>query len=97
MCAEWGEAEKRGERDMVLWWIANALVLLAVVPLVVILAQRVIVNAQEISRYADDILVHGVGLTGELAPLPALTETNDLIGVATGHAVAYVTALDRLV
>lgn len=82
---------------MVLWWIANALVLVVVVPLVVVLASRVIANAQEIARYADDILVHGVGLTANLEPLPALTTTNELVGVATGHAVAYVTALDRIV
>jgi hypothetical protein len=82
---------------MVLWWIANVLVLVAVVPLVVYLAQRVIDAANEISRYADDILTHGVGLTAALEPLPALQETNSLIGTATGHAVRYVTALERIV
>jgi hypothetical protein len=82
---------------MVLWWIANALLLVAVVPLVVYLAQRVIGGGNEVSRYADDILIHGVGLTAAVEPLPALRETSDLIGTATGHAVRYVTALDRIV
>jgi hypothetical protein len=82
---------------MILWWIANAVVLLVVVPLVVMLANAVIANAKEIAHYAEDILTHGVGLTANLEPLPALGETNELIGVATGHAVDYVTALDRIV
>lgn len=82
---------------MVWWWIGNALLLLAVVPVVVVLATRVIRAGQEIKRYADDILVHGVGLAGALDPVPALHDTNSLVQTATGHAVRYVTALDRMV
>lgn len=82
---------------MLLWWVANAILLFAVVPLVVVLANRVIAGAREIADYADDILVHGVGLTAAVEPLPALEESGELVRTATGHAVDYVTALDRLV
>jgi hypothetical protein len=82
---------------MVLWWIANALILLAVIPLVVILASRVIADAQEIAGYADDILTHGLGITTTLEPLPALQDTKDLIGRSGSHALDYATALDRIV
>ena len=82
---------------MVLWWIGNALLLLVVVPLIVVLATRVIRVAQEIKRYADDILVHGVGLAGALDPVPALLDTRALVATATQHAVRYVNALDRMV
>lgn len=82
---------------MWLWWIGNVVLALVVVPLVVLLANRVIRPATEIRRYADDILVHGVELTKNLAPVPALIDTRDLVQVATGHAVRYVTALDGLV
>lgn len=82
---------------MVLWWIANAVALLVVVPLVILLANRVIRAGEEIADYADDILVHGVGLSGNLDPVPALLDTQDLVRTATGHAVRYVTALDRAV
>ena len=82
---------------MWLWWIGNLVLALVVVPLVVLLANRVIRPATEIRRYADDILVHGVELTKNLAPVPALIDTRDLVRVATGHAVRYVTALDGLV
>ncbi len=82
---------------MVLWWIANAVALVVVVPLVILLANRIIRAGIEINHYADDILEHGVLLSGNLDPVPALLDTQDLVGVATGNAVRYVTALERLV
>ena len=82
---------------MWLWWIANAIILLIVVPLVVILANRVIRPAVEIQAYSDDILEHGVNLTENLAPVPALIDTDDKIVDITGEAVRYVTALRRMV
>lgn len=82
---------------MVLWWIGNAALLLVVIPLVILLANRVILPALEIRRYADDILEHGVLLAGNLDPVPALAETGDLVRQATHNAVRYVTALDRVV
>lgn len=82
---------------MWLWWVANALILLAVVPLVILLANRVIRPAVEIQAYADDILEHGVNLTAHLAPVPALVETDATITDITGEAVRYVTALRRMV
>ena len=77
---------------MVLWWICN-LVLLALVLTAALLAHRVIVVAREIRRYADDILVHGVGLTAALDPLPALEDTRQLVTAVTDHAGAYLEAL----
>lgn len=82
---------------MVVWWIANALALLVVVPLVVLLANRVIAQALEIRQYTDEILVHGVRLTGTLDPLPALADTRTAVAEAGEHAGRYVTALHRIV
>jgi integral membrane sensor domain MASE1 len=81
---------------MVLWWLANVVALLVVVPLVLFLANRIMREGAEINAYADDILAHGVGLSANLIPVPALVETAQLVGVAKGHAVRYVVALDRL-
>ena len=80
-----------------LWWIANAIILLVVVPLVVFLANRVIRPALEIQEYADDVLEHGVKLTEHLVPVPALVETDRLIAGVTDEAVRYVTALRKMV
>jgi hypothetical protein len=79
---------------MILWWIGNV-ILLAAVLAAALLAHRVIVQALEIRRYADDILVHGVGLAGTLDPVPALAETNDLVARVTDRAGAYVAALEQ--
>ncbi len=82
---------------MVILWIMAAVGLLVVAPVVVILASRVIRPALESARYADDILVHGVGISENVAPVPALVSTRELVGEVTANAVAYVTALRRLV
>lgn len=77
-------------------WIMSAVGLFVVAPIVVLLASRVISYALESARYADDILVHGVGLSVNVAPVPALLDTRELVTEVTGNAVAYVTALRRL-
>lgn len=82
---------------MVIWWIGNALLLVVVAPVVILLANRVIRAGLEITDYADDILVHGVGLSGNLDPMPALLDTQSLVQTATGNAVRYVDALKPLV
>ena len=82
---------------MWLWWIANLISLLVVVPLVVLLANRVIRPAVEISRYSDDILEHGVLLTENLEPVPVLADTVQLGREITQQAVRYVTALHRVI
>ncbi len=81
---------------MVVLWVMSALGLLVVAPLVVALASYVIRPALESARYADDILVHGVGISAALEPVPALLTTRELVGSVTENAVAYVGALRRL-
>jgi len=75
----------------------SAVGLLVVAPVIVVLASYVIRPALECARYADDILVHGVGITAAVEPVPALLTTRELVGEVTDNAVAYVGALRRLV
>jgi uroporphyrinogen-III decarboxylase len=82
---------------VVLWWIANLIALVVVVPLVIYLANKLIREAVASKRYAEEILVHGVGITGNLDPVPALGQTAALSAVAKANAVDYVTALHDLV
>jgi hypothetical protein len=65
-----------------LWWIGNAVLALVVVPVVVFLANRLIRLTLEIRRYADDVLEHGVGLTGTLDAVPKLVHTRELTSAA---------------
>jgi hypothetical protein len=80
---------------MVLLWIANLLVLLVVVPLVLLLAGRVLRLLHEAQRYAADIRTHTTGLTGALEPVPELADTRDRVAVVKEHAAGYVAALER--
>lgn len=81
---------------MVVFWVMSAVGLLVVAPLVVALASYVIRPGLECARYADDILVHGVGIAAAVEPVPALVTTRELVGEVTVNAVAYVGALRRL-
>ncbi len=81
---------------MWLWWVANAVLLLAVVPVVLLLANRVMRPAVEIERYAQDILTHGVALTEALVPVPAVAQTRDLVRTAHGGAGEYVNSVAPL-
>ncbi len=79
-----------------LWWLALAVFFVLIVPVVVFLAARIVVAARRIRDYAADILEHGVGLAGNLDPVPELATTGDLVRqVATGIG-RYGAALRRL-
>lgn len=63
-----------------MWWsIGIGALLLVVIPLVAFLAHRMLGHIAEIKRYADDVLEHGVGVTKNLAPVPALLDTRELV------------------
>jgi len=79
---------------MILWWIGNAVFLLAVIPLVVFLLNRVLRPALQIRKYVSDILDHGVALTGELDSFVLLDTTRDLVGQAVEPAARYVKAIE---
>ncbi|HEY2550473.1 MAG TPA: hypothetical protein VGI64_07835 [Streptosporangiaceae bacterium] len=69
---------------MVLWWIGNALLLVAVLPVVIYLLNRVLAAVERIRGATDDILSGGVELVGELKGVPDGLATTD----ATVHEVA---------
>lgn len=79
-----------------MWWIGNLVFGLLVLPLVVLLLNRVLRPIYQINEYADDILVHGVGLTGTLDAVPKLVTTKELTGAALGLVQRYGAAIQRL-
>ena len=81
---------------MFLWWIGNAVLGFVVIPVVLLFANRVLRPTLVIKEYADDILVHGVGLTGTLDAVPKLVTTKELTGAALGLVGRYGAALKRL-
>lgn len=81
---------------MTLWWIANALLLLVIIPVVAFLLHRLREPVREIRAYADDILEHGVGAIGELDAVDELAETRQRIGVLRDQVVTYGQAVARI-
>ena len=78
------------------WWIGILVLLLVVIPTVLLLIQRLLRHIAEIRHYADDVLQHGLGIAGNLEPVPALAETRDLVGRVGAGLGEYVAAVDRL-
>jgi hypothetical protein len=82
---------------MVLWWIGNALLLVAVVPILVALLNRVLAALERIRGATDDILAGGVALTGYLDDVPEMLAVTDrtIDEVAVG-AVRYAGSVAKL-
>ncbi len=80
-----------------LWWIGNALLLLAVVPILVALLNRVLSALERIRGASDEILGGGVGLIGEVDRVPELLAVTDqtIEDVALG-AVRYAGSVGKL-
>lgn len=81
---------------MVLWWLANAILLLVVAPYLILLANHVLRPATEIRKCADDILEHGVALSKNVEPIPALSDTRSSISRIKGLAVRYLSSAGKL-
>lgn len=81
---------------VILWWIGVAALFLAVIPLVLVLVQRVLTHLREIKSYAEDVLAHGVAVTENLEPVPELLQTRDLVNSVSGKFGQYVGTVNRL-
>lgn len=81
---------------MIGWYIGDAIGLFVVVPVVIFFLNRLLRPAMEINSYADDILAHGVALTGTLDAIPKLAETRQLTASARQGVASYGAALQRL-
>ncbi len=82
---------------MVLWWIGNAILLVAVLPVVIFLLNRILAALERIRAASDNILAGGGALVGELQGVPEALATTDatISAVATG-AVRYAGSVARL-
>lgn len=82
---------------MTLWWIGNVVLVLAVVPVLVALLNRVLSALERIRKASDEILAGGVALIGEVDAVPELLEVTDrtIEDVSTG-AVRYAGSVGKL-
>jgi hypothetical protein len=82
---------------MVLWWIGNAILIFAVLPIVAVLMNRIVTAVDRIRKTVDDILYNGVILTGELDNVPELlAETDSTVKEVSIGATRYVKRVGHL-
>jgi hypothetical protein len=82
---------------MTLWWIGNVILLVAVLPVVIYLLNRVLAALERIRGAADNILSGGVALIGELNGLPeALATTDETVKEVSVGAVRYAGSVAKL-
>jgi hypothetical protein len=82
---------------MVLWWIANVILLVVILPVVIALLNRVLAALERIRGATDQILAGGVALIGELDGVPGLLATTDkTIGEVSVGAVRYAGSVAKL-
>ncbi len=81
---------------MVWWWLGNIVLIFVVPPVVLLFLNKVIRPVLEIDRYVEDVLEHGVLLSGTLDSVPTLIRTCELTGVCRLNVTRYGLALARL-
>jgi hypothetical protein len=82
---------------MIWWWIGNVVLLLAVLPVVIALLNRVLAAVERIRGATDEILTGGVALIGNLDGVPeALATTDSTIQEVAAGAVRYAGSVARL-
>ena len=81
---------------MALWWIGNAIFILVVIPVVVVLLQRLMRSVLDIDKHIDTIHDQARGIVIAVDDVKALIPTRDAVkGVGAG-LTRYVKAVDRL-
>lgn len=78
------------------WWFGNVVFVAVIIPVVLWLLNRVLRPVREIRAYADDVLEHGVGITGALDAVPEVVRTSELATVARMNVERYGAALQKL-
>jgi hypothetical protein len=84
------------EATMVLWWIGNAIFLVVVVPVVVVLLQRLKGATVDVGKRVDTIHDQAGGIVIACDDVKALIPTRDAVRRVGAGLTRYVKAVDRL-
>lgn len=80
-----------------LWWVANVILFVVVLPLILTLINRVLTAILEIRRHARSILDDVVTLTGELDDVPEqLVVTDEVVKQVAAGALRYGGAVAKI-
>ncbi|MDQ4092687.1 MAG: hypothetical protein M3143_04530 [Actinomycetota bacterium] len=81
---------------MALWWIGNAIFILVVIPVVVVLLQRLRRSAVDVGRHIDTIHGQAGGVSMALNDVKQLVPTRDAVSRVGAGLTRYVKAVDRI-
>lgn len=84
------------EATMVLWWIGNVLFLVVVIPVVVVLLQRLKSSARDVGQRIDTVHGQAGGIVMAVDDVKALIPTRDAVKRVVTALTRYVKAVDRL-
>jgi len=81
---------------MVLWWIGNALFLIIVIPVVVVLLQRLKGATVDVGKRVDTVHDQAGGIVIAADDVKALIPTRDAVKRVGAGLTRYVQAVDRI-
>lgn len=83
---------------MILWWIGNIILIVVILPVVLLLLNRILGPIEEIRLTIDDIYDNASELHGLLEDLPSmLAETDETVREISIGATRYEEGLERLI
>jgi hypothetical protein len=84
------------EGTMALWWIGNAIFILVVIPVVVVLLQRLLRSVTDIGKHVDTIHNQAAGIVIALDDVKQLIPTRDAVKQVAAGLTRYVRAVARI-
>ena len=84
------------EATMVLWWIGNAIFFFVVIPVVVVLLQRLMRSVLDVGKCIDTIDDQAGGIVVAVDDVKALIPTRDAVKRVGSGLTRYVQAVDRI-
>jgi hypothetical protein len=81
---------------MILWWIGNAIFILIVIPVVVVLLQRLLRAVIDIGKHVDTIHNQAAGIVVALDDVKQLVPTRDAVKQVAAGLTRYVNAVARI-
>ena len=81
---------------MLLWWIGNAIFILIVIPVVVVLLQRLLRAVIDIGKHVDTIHNQAAGIVVALDDVKQLAPTRDAVKQVAAGLTRYVNAVARI-
>ena len=81
---------------MALWWIGNAIFILVVIPVVVVLLQRLLQAVIDVGKHVDTIHGQTAGIVVALDDVKELGPTSNAVNRVAAGLTRYVKAVSRI-